>query len=113
MLSYKSFSGLNLLKKSFVYLAKFSGRSHLKSSCFGTAQNLLKSAYSSSSFSENLLSLSASSLRFLEDFSLIASVAENPDGCSEVLPVAVFLASVSLAKLVSLVPLEIPLLKVF
>ena len=59
MLSCKSFSGINLLKWSFVYLAKFYGRFHLNSLCFGTAQNLLKSAYSSSTFSKTSLSLTA------------------------------------------------------
>ena len=37
MVPCKSFPGINLLKWSFVYLAKVSGRSHLNSSCFGTA----------------------------------------------------------------------------
>ena len=60
-----------------------------------------------SSFSETTVSLSALSLRFLEDFSLAASEAENPAGGSEVFPSAVFSASVTLAKLVSLVRLAI------
>ena len=99
MLSCKCFSGINLLKWSFMYLAKFSGRSHLNSSCFGTARNLLKSTNLFKSVSETSLSLSVSSRRFREGFSLAASVAENPDGCCEVFPLAVFSASVSLAKL--------------
>ena len=79
MLSCKSFSGINLQKLSFVFLERFSGRSHLNSSCCGTVRNLLKSTYSPSLFSETSLSLSASNLRFLEDFSLAAWVAKNPD----------------------------------
>ena len=38
-------NGINLLKWSFMYLAKFTGRSHLNSSCFGNARILLKSKY--------------------------------------------------------------------
>ena len=78
----KYFSGINLLNKSLLYLAKFSGRYHLNSSCFGTVRDLFKSAYSLYSVSETSLSLSVSSLRFFEGFSLAASVPENPDGCT-------------------------------
>ena len=92
---------------SIKYLAKFFGRFHLNSSCFGAPRNLLKSAYSSSSFSETSLSLSPSSLCFLR-FLSGCIVAENPYECSEVFFLAVFSASVSLTKLVSLVPQGIP-----
>ena len=91
-----------------MYLAIFYGRSYLNPSCFGTSKNLLKSTYSSSSFSETSFSLSASSFRFLEGFSLAVFVTEIPDGCSDVFPLAVFSASVPLPELVSLVPLGIP-----
>ena len=55
-LSCKYFLGKNLLKWSFVYLAKLCGRFHFNSSCFWTARNLLKSAYLSSLFSETSFS---------------------------------------------------------
>ena len=65
MLSCKSFSGRNLLKWSFVYVPIFSGWTHIKPSFLGTAQNLLKSAYSSSPFSETSPSLAIMYLSFL------------------------------------------------
>ena len=86
MLTYKSFSGINLLQCLFVYLAKFSGRFHLNVSCFGTTRNLLTCLYSPSPFSNTLRTRSDPSLCFVEGFSLVASLAENLDGCSGVFP---------------------------
>ena len=86
MLTCKSFSGINLLRCLFVYLAKFCGRFHLNLSCFGTTRNLVTCLYSPSPFSSTLNSRSDPSLCFVEGFSLVGSLAEDLDGCSGVFP---------------------------